>query len=409
MTNPKTTWLNFFHLYQPPRWEARTIRLVARQCYRPLFRWLKAHPQVRLTFNLTGSLTEQLVALKEREVIGLLKTLLAREQIELTGTAMYHPILPLLPASEIRRQIQLNEEYHRKIFGRLFHPTGFYFPEMSYSLPAAKVVQRLGYTWTILDEIAANGRIGSIDLAKGYTIAGTKLKVVFRHRPISDLFFMAQLKSAKVFERAWRIDPRTKKVLITGCDGENLGHHHPELLRIWSELVNNPQHETLTISQWLGKQTHSKPLALLPSNWASRQSELKQGLPYFLWHNPANSIQRCQWQLTKLVLDIARRPNLPTRWRNEIDKLLASDQYWWASASPWWDTKIVISSSFKMLRLINHFWPARSRQAIQAKNTTQELINLVRQWHESGLASSLRESYLDVEPFTRYFGGRKVS
>lgn len=53
-------WANFFHIYQPPHWPKTIIAKVARESYRPLLKILNRHPHLKITLNISGSLTEQL-------------------------------------------------------------------------------------------------------------------------------------------------------------------------------------------------------------------------------------------------------------------------------------------------------------------------------------------------------------
>src|SRR5262245_19897563 len=110
-------WANFVHLYQPPTQTRAIVDKVTRECYRPLVALLSHRPSARLTVNVSGTLAEQLDRYGHRDVVRGLAELAEAGQIEPCGSAMFHPILPLLPEQEIRRQIKLNEQACRKYFG----------------------------------------------------------------------------------------------------------------------------------------------------------------------------------------------------------------------------------------------------------------------------------------------------
>src|SRR4030042_42265 len=132
-------WANFIHIYQPPTQTERRPRRVTDECYRKLVGILLRHPQARVTLNINACLTEQLDRYGLHDVIDGLRILAERGQIEFTGSAMYHPILPLIPAAEMRRQIELNMEVNRRYFGAAYAPGGFFPPEMGYSFQVAQV------------------------------------------------------------------------------------------------------------------------------------------------------------------------------------------------------------------------------------------------------------------------------
>ncbi|MDD5567119.1 MAG: hypothetical protein PHH01_02895 [Patescibacteria group bacterium] len=407
-----TSWANFFHIYQPPNWDKKIIQKVVRESYHPLFQALKNRPRIKLTLNICGSLTEQLERLGFSSVLNTIKGLAENGQIEFTGSAKYHPILPLLSSYEMERQIQLNYDTNRRFFGSAYQPKGFFMPEMCYSQAVAKTVKKLGYEWILLDEISYNGNLGEVKFNAGYKTLSGSLKVIFRNRFISDMFFMDILKNTRSFYEALKKDPRAASVLITGFDGENLGHHNPHLLRIWLELVESKRFTNLKLSDVLASYRHWKEVAPVPASWASRQSELRGNHPYYLWNDRHNPIHQLQWKLTKLVYESIK--SLPvsnrrySRARDLLDQALASDQYWWAAASPWWSREIVDRGADKLLQALQIGLP-KSKATLSAKKIHDQIIALVDKWQTTGTAEQKKYTYLSAEPFTRYFGGRKVT
>jgi len=179
-------WANFLHIYQPPTQTEEIVRKVTEECYRTQVRVLEEAPNAKITLNISAILTEQLGRYGFLDVIEGLKRLAERGQIEFTGSAMYHPILPLISRVEVIRQIRLNTEVNRHYFGEVYRPQGFFPPEMCYSLEVAKIVAEMGFRWIVIDEIAFNGRIGQVKNDRIYTIKGLPdLEVFFKERPFS--------------------------------------------------------------------------------------------------------------------------------------------------------------------------------------------------------------------------------
>ena len=146
-------WANFLHIYQPPTQKPIWVKRIADECYRKLFKGLLEIPRVRLSLNINSILCELLEQNGAMDVILNIKKLVERGNIELTGSAKYHAFLPLLPESEIERQILLNEEGLNRYFGKGWKKGGFFSPEMAYSKKVAGVAERLGYRWIIIDEM----------------------------------------------------------------------------------------------------------------------------------------------------------------------------------------------------------------------------------------------------------------
>jgi alpha-amylase/alpha-mannosidase (GH57 family) len=79
-------------------------------------RLVEEHPDLKMTFNISGCLLERLVDAKEDSFLERLKFLVKKKRIELTGSAYYHGFLPLLPEKEVIRQIRANEKNIKKYF-----------------------------------------------------------------------------------------------------------------------------------------------------------------------------------------------------------------------------------------------------------------------------------------------------
>jgi alpha-amylase/alpha-mannosidase (GH57 family) len=80
---------------------------VSNESYRPLMDVFEAYPNARATFNINGVLTEMLGLYGYSDVLGSMRNLAEGGQIEFTGSAKFHPILPLIPREEVERQIRL--------------------------------------------------------------------------------------------------------------------------------------------------------------------------------------------------------------------------------------------------------------------------------------------------------------
>ncbi|MCD6096732.1 hypothetical protein J7J60_00090, partial [bacterium] len=122
-------WINILHIYQPSWQSKQVLDKVVKESYNPILDILQKNKQIKISLNICGSLTELLSNFGYKEVLQRIKYLSQRGQIELLGSAKYHPFLPLLPKEEIIRQIKLNEQTNKKYFGKYWKPEGFFSPE----------------------------------------------------------------------------------------------------------------------------------------------------------------------------------------------------------------------------------------------------------------------------------------
>lgn len=323
-------WINFVHLYQPANADAFIIKEAVEKSYERLVRALEENPHIKFTANISGCLILRWRELGYSDLIARIGRLVARGQLELTGTAAYHPILPLIPEKEAECQIKENEKILRDSFGENFKPRGFFLPESAYGREAAKIIKKLGYEWIILDEIALNGKLGKTDYDKTYVDAESGLKIIFRQRQLSKSYVPKTL--LKQLEHGRNPDYPA----VTATDAELYGLRHEDPDGELEKLLRRHDYETETVSGFLdkgGRRTEKiKPVA---SSWESLPEELADDKPYNLWYNKENPIQKKLWRLALMAYRVAEAyPHDKCRqWaRWHLVRGLASCTFWWASA-----------------------------------------------------------------------------
>jgi alpha-amylase/alpha-mannosidase (GH57 family) len=405
-------WANLLHIYQPPKQKKEIIWKVAKESYLPILRILKQRPKAKISLNINGSLAEQLPGAGLRGIINDIKKLALKGQIEFTGSAKYHVILPLLPEKEIIRQIELNFKTNQKFFGQIYKPTGFFLPELCYSKRVAKIIKKLDFKWIVLDEIAYQGKVGQVKFDQKYILKNIGLPILFRTQRISNIFFTAEAKTVKDFMKIMRADGRVKNYLITALDGENLGHHRKGMDRLYAKLLDQPFIKTINFTELIGLYKKEKVIDPLPSSWSSREIELKRKIPYPLWQNPKNEIQKRQWQLTNLVIKTFYKISPKDKgWpiaRQRLDRAFFSCQYWWASAMPWWSINMIREGAESQVKSILPLRTANQKTKNKIIDLSQKITFLAREWQESGRIDKIRKSYLANEEFERYFSGKII-
>ena len=152
-----TFWAPFLHLYQPPWQDIEVLKRINAECYYPLLSMLDRHENARMSINIQGCLVHLLIENDLGETIELLKKVIQEGKVQLVGSAMYHPILPLIPEAEVTHQIALNEKYMQQIFGDGWVKRGFFPPEMAVSEESCGYVSQSGYSWIIMGGIANTG------------------------------------------------------------------------------------------------------------------------------------------------------------------------------------------------------------------------------------------------------------
>ena len=395
-------WANFLHIYQPPTQTDEIVNKVAREAYRPLVEILRAHPEGRITLNINACLTELLDRCGHGDIIDGLKALAEQGQIELTGSVKYHPIMPLIPAGEMERQIRLNEETNRAYFGEAYQPQGFFPPEMCYSKEVADVVHRLGYRWIIVDEISYNGRLRAPPTERCFTVSGLRqFGVFFKERRVSAGITYGSCQDLEAFHRFLAEAPAVEGYLLSGTDGEVYGHHRPGQERLLKEAFTDPTIKTVTISELLDLFPARDVVEPLDGSWSTWEDEMEQRLPYPQWLDPSNPIHELQWELARLAIEALEAfehesPGGPDA-RRLLDEGLHSCQWWWASCRPWWDTGMVDKGAAVLVEAVQALERAVAQPVLEKAESLRDRIHTTaKAWHESGEAASRKKAYQEA-------------
>jgi len=347
-------WVNFLHIYQPPTQKEKWIRQITEESYRKLINGMLALPRARLSLNINGVLCEFLDKYGGRDVLDGIKKLVSEERIELTGSAMYHAFLPLLPDYEVERQIALNEKTLNKYFGAKWKKGGFFSPEMAYSDKVAKIVSKMGYKWMILDEFAyPEPKKRLFDAV--YKIKGIdNLNVYFRDRNFSYIISSAQVGTAMAVARYAEERLSERGYIVTAMDGETFGHHRPGLESLLFDLMKLEHITSVTISELAESKFNTVEVSPRESTWAATEENMLQNRPFDRWLGKDNIIQHNQWELTDLAIKTIEKYPQYEEGRQSLDRALHSDQYWWASAKPWWSIEMIETGAHDFLGIITN-------------------------------------------------------
>ena len=378
-----TKILNLLHFYQPPNQQEDILDRIVNECYRPLLVGFLARPRSKTVVNISGSLTMLLIEKGYRDVVDSFKTLAKNGQIEFTGSAVYHAFLPLLPKSEIRRQIEENTRINRKYFGSVYAPRGFFSPELAVNDRVFSVAKVLGFDWLCAAQVAYGVQPPKCDSL--YKEATTGLTILFRNKPVSSLILSAAVRTARDLTKEARDILTASRYIVTVMDAETFGHHRIGHEKLIFEVLDSPDFETIGFEDLEKMNLPQEVVKVRASTWTNEEQDFwidkeseKSQVPktYRLWKDPNNPIHRLQWQLANLCIKTVNSPEYkkPDKmtyvsqantaaiaatlhsWkkaRKQLDIALASDQFWWASAKPWWSLEMIESGAFAMKEVLH--------------------------------------------------------
>ena len=233
------------NLHQPPwnlegfvdsdDWQAKEILFALDRMPRALWGW---EDTARVHLSLSGTLLETLSNPHfQSRVYGtvdcgsLLWYFQNRQIFDILGTGYYHPVLPLTPEADRAEHLWRWQAIGKHLFWRE-HFSGFWPPEMGFSMELIPLLKKFGYRYVFVDSKHVKPVEGSEmswhDLRYRPHVArygNDEIVVVVRDRDLSD----AQESGMDLgwFEREVR--DRTKHcdgappLVVTATDGENGG------------------------------------------------------------------------------------------------------------------------------------------------------------------------------------------
>jgi len=299
---------------------------------------------------------------------------LSKGQIEISTSAYFHPILPLLcdasvarqsipdaalPKSPIRwpedalAQLTGAAEYYERLFGR--PPRGLWPSEGSVSGEALELARKVGFQWAASDEdilARAKGkpRGGKREVREilykpyAFSTPSGPISLVFRDKVLSDLIGFTYmnwptsaavsdfiLRLRKIADQSQDSDPLVAVIL----DGENCWESYQNdgqdfLNLLYEKLSSEPGIKTATVSEYLERFPATSRLESVPAG-----SWIDGNFRIWIGHAEDNAAWDLLADARRALLEyIQEHPGseenekVKAAW-NEIYTAEGSDWYWW--------------------------------------------------------------------------------
>jgi len=337
-------------MYQPTFQDSRVLRQIDKECYKPLLKMFEEHDNVKISLNINTVLIEMLYEFDLCDTIEILQNLESSNKIEITGTAKFHPILPLIPKKESEHQIEINEEILKKEF-KEWERGGFFPPEMSISSQVAKYIREIEYKWVIVSGIAC-----PVDWPTDQIYSSPNgLMLFFRDDILSNKIAFNNITAKGFVEEITGMvkenneSKQKDKYIITAMDSETFGHHIKKYERIFLsktfELINDREEIKIEFISDLSKLFPINEKKIIPkdSSWSTSYDDIKAGIPYPLWDHPDNRVHSLYWKIVRSLnnlMNLIENLDLKQNWEAErhydtsrwfYDRGICSDTTWWGN------------------------------------------------------------------------------
>jgi len=181
-------------------------------------------------------------------------------------------------------------------------------------------------------------------------------------------------------------------------DAETFGHHRPGLEDFLFQIYQDKKISKVFVSELIKEFGIEQETEVRDSTWSSEEQDFwlgkKKEHSFTLWHHPENPIHELQWEFTYFVIDLVKKVDPEVSWykevRQKLDQALQSDQYWWASAKPWWSLEMIEQGAKILKEVVFSIPDINKRNKNKAEEYYRQIIDLAFQWQRSG---KIRQAY----------------
>jgi hypothetical protein len=265
---------------------------------------------------------------------------------------------------------------------------------MAFDPKLVPIIGSLGYQWIIADELSFPKTGQKLSYDRIYTDAQTpSISLFFRERKMSWVILSGQVGTGSLLVSSLGDRLKKKEYLLTAMDGETFGHHRPGLEQLLFEIFNANELKPIQISELFDIFPAREPVSPRPSTWALMEKDLEENKPFSRWQDPDNAIHKLQWELTFLAIQSLgqAKESSPSfgQARHTLDKALHSDQYWWASARPWWSIEMIELGAKGLYDAILMTPDISDEAREQARHLYHTIVFTAFDWQRSGLVDQL--------------------
>ncbi|HEX8040140.1 MAG TPA: glycoside hydrolase family 57 protein [Chryseosolibacter sp.] len=310
--------VNFFDLGNEPHYFNDTlnesiVRRVSECCYLPanklLLQLVKAHPQIRIAFSLSGVVIEQLEEYAP-EVIDSVRELAATGSVEFLAETYYHSLASLINGDEFEIQVLQHAGKIYETFG--IRPQVFRNTELIYHDDIGKRVAMMGF-----NGIFTEGHEKLLGQRSPHQLychpEHQQLRILLRNYRLSDDIAFRFMEGGTRLDVRRYLDwlhamPAAEKVITLAMDYETFGEHHKANTGIFAFLE-----ELLTSLSQSGRfrmalpsQATALPYEPLPLScpsyvsWGDLERDLSAWLGNDMQKDAFNSIMKLESEIKHL-------------------------------------------------------------------------------------------------------------
>lgn len=323
---------------------------------------LSAKKNWKCTFNISGTLLEQLNTLHADEFFTLVQKLVKNGTVELTNSYMYHSLAPLTPPDILKRSAEKNSAIIFKTLGVL-PGEGFFPPELALSNES---LNRIESDYVIADESIGYTESVVTYKTKYLLVSNKEMIEVFRSYP-------NKLDAKKLVTYALE-NSEEESLTVVPTDVEVFGHHYEERIEFLSQFLDSREIEFITAHEAVQKfGPHAPTLSSIKlSSW-----QHPTGLG--LWNG--NALQKQYIEFARYVAE-SISVSVDESVLQNGDKGWSSCYLFWLSNKPWWYPDMVEQGAHCLIQSVRSTYIDQQKKQ-KAESLYYTLMNNVWNYHWS--------------------------
>lgn len=193
------------------------------------------------------------------------------------------------------------------------------------------------------------------------------------------------------------------RYILAVMDAETFGHHRPGLEDCLDEIFKVTELKALLVSEIEKHFPKVEEVTPRESTWSNEEQDFwldkEKGEaaknPFLLWDDPSNPIHVLQWEFVRWVIGLVQeKAPGESKARHLLDRSLGSDQFWWASAKPWWSLEMIEAGAFRLREVVQAVPDVSPKASERAEDYYHRILKFAFEWQRSG---KIRKAHQEAE------------
>lgn len=347
---------------------------------RALLAILEREPAQRVEVALAGAVTQALLRWGQERALQVLAERASAGQVSFLATACWGAFLPLVPAREAARQLDLNERVNRDALGEwVYRADGLFPPQLGYSRSVAELAFARGLPQILADALAWRGG-AQVPRDRHFALQGhAGFHVFFVDRALSQALDAGRLDPETIHRI---VAPRRSGYAVVRIPGRTLAPGSGPL-RLLAALYGRTPTVAALLEEILALFPEVETVEPIACALGTEPGELASGVQFAKWSAPGNELQALLWRLAQIASDEAFRldgEEAGGAIRAVLDESLDCSAWRFASGKPELDPRRTAAGGLTLISALRagggRVLPERREEAEEIHERLRRLCDL---------------------------------